>query len=56
MSTDAAEKPSWFWRNAWVLVVLAFVLLISAWTAFIVIAQKNKPLLVEPKAGESVGG
>lgn len=34
-------------RNPWIYVVLAFVLLISAWSALITIAVKNSPATIE---------
>jgi hypothetical protein len=30
-------------KRPWLLVIMAFVLLIGAWTAFIMIAVKNQP-------------
>ncbi len=56
MSAGTTDKPAWLWRNAWIFVVLAFLLLVAAWTVFIIIAQKNKPLLVEPPEHASVSG
>lgn len=34
-------------RSLWIWVILAFVILISAWTALILIAAKNQPELIE---------
>lgn len=41
--TQAAEKVSegFFRKRPWLLVVLAFALLFSAWTAFFIIAYRN---------------
>jgi len=33
-------------KRPWLLVVLAFVVLISVWTAFITLAVKNQPAVV----------
>lgn len=34
-------------RSLWVWVILAFLLLIGAWTSIILIATKNQPELIE---------
>ncbi len=34
-------------RSLWIWVVLAFVVLIAAWTALIVIATENQPEIIE---------
>lgn len=34
-------------RNAWIFVVLAFALLIAAWTALIVISNHHRPQPIE---------
>jgi len=34
-------------RSLWIWVILAFVLLISAWTSLIIIAAKNQPEVIE---------
>jgi len=36
-------------RNPWIFVVLAFALLIGAWSAFISIANKHAPQEIEVK-------
>jgi hypothetical protein len=36
-------------RTLWIWVILAFVLLISAWTTLIIIASKNQPEVIEIK-------
>lgn len=35
-------------RSLWLAVILAFVLLISAWSLLIFIATKNKPETIQP--------
>jgi hypothetical protein len=42
----------WFRDRPWLLVVLAFIILIGAWTALILIAGRNKPEPVEIKKVE----
>ena len=39
----------WFW------VVLAFVVLISAWTALILIASRNQPEIIQLEEGPGTG-
>jgi len=34
-------------RNLWLWVIIAFMVLIAAWTTLIVIAAKNQPELIE---------
>lgn len=34
-------------RNLWIWVLVAFLVLISAWTALIIIATKNQPEIIE---------
>ena len=34
-------------RSLWIWVIIAFVVLISAWTALIVIAARNQPEMIE---------
>ncbi|NDV60862.1 hypothetical protein G0Q06_00180 [Puniceicoccales bacterium CK1056] len=34
-------------RSLWVWVILAFVILISAWTCLIIVASKNQPEVIE---------
>jgi hypothetical protein len=42
------NQPSSFLnRHPWIYVVLAFVLLISAWSALITLAVKNSPATIE---------
>ena len=36
-----------FRKRPWILVVLAFLLLVSAWVSLIVVAEKNKPPSLE---------
>jgi flagellar basal body-associated protein FliL len=43
----AKEKKASNGRTLWIWVILAFVILISAWTALIIIASKNQPELIE---------
>lgn len=43
--TQSAPKSA---RSLWLAVILAFTLLISAWSLLIFIATKNKPELIEP--------
>jgi hypothetical protein len=43
----AKKKTASNARSLWIWVVLAFVILISAWTALIIIASKNQPELIE---------
>ncbi len=38
-------------RNPWIYVVLAFALLIGAWSALITIAAKHTPQVIEVKRG-----
>jgi hypothetical protein len=37
-------------RTLWIWVVLAFILLIGAWSALITIATKNQPEIIEIEA------
>lgn len=39
-------------RHPWIYVVLAFAVLIAAWSALISIAVKNKPQTIEVKKGD----
>jgi flagellar basal body-associated protein FliL len=34
-------------RTLWIWVIVAFVILISAWTGLIIIASKNQPEVIE---------
>ena len=34
-------------RNLWIWVLIAFLVLISAWTALIIIATRNQPEIIE---------
>lgn len=34
-------------RSLWIWVILAFLILISAWTGLIIIASKNQPEMIE---------
>lgn len=43
----AKKKKASNARSLWIWVVLAFVILISAWTVLIIIASKNQPELIE---------
>jgi|GEM_PF-1839599 len=47
MNSTAQENPSFLNRHPWMYVVLAFVLLISAWSALITLAVKNSPERIE---------
>jgi len=38
---------NWLKKRPWLWVILAFVILISAWTAFITIAVNNQPELID---------
>lgn len=40
-------------KNPWILVVLAFILLISAWTTLFIVAGNNQPPPLETLTGES---
>lgn len=42
-------KPSFIQRNPWLFVVLAFVLLIAAWSTLIHLAKKSAPKEIEVK-------
>lgn len=44
---NTPEQPSFLNRHPWIYVVLAFVLLISAWSALITLAVKNSPERIE---------
>jgi hypothetical protein len=47
---NPVEKPDGFFvRHPWLFVVLAFGLLITAWTALITVAVKHSPQQVELK-------
>lgn len=37
----------WFKKRPWLWVILAFIILIGAWTAFITIAVNNQPELID---------
>jgi hypothetical protein len=39
-------------RNPWIYVVLAFALLIGAWSTLITIAAKHTPQVIEVKRGQ----
>ena len=45
----AEERPSFLVRHPWLFVVLAFGLLLGAWSALITIAAKHAPQQVEIK-------
>lgn len=47
MTNPSLEKPSFLNRHPWIYVVLAFALLISAWSALITLAVKNSPEQIE---------
>jgi hypothetical protein len=50
MNTQTLEsRPGFLIRHPWLLVVLAFVLLLGAWSTLITIAVKNSPQQVEVK-------
>lgn len=44
------ERPSFFIRHPWIFVVLAFLLLIGAWSALIAVAVKHAPQQIEVNA------
>lgn len=44
--TPASKKPG-STRALWLWVVLAFLLLITAWTTLIIIAKRNQPQKIE---------
>lgn len=44
--TDQSKPPRGF-RTLWIWVILAFLLLIAAWTTLIVIATRNQPEVIE---------
>lgn len=47
---NTVDKPEGFLaRNPWIFVVLAFVLLIGAWSTLITIAVKHSPQQIEAK-------
>ncbi len=41
------KRPGFLVRHPWILVVMAFVLLLTAWGALITIAVKHSPQTVE---------
>jgi hypothetical protein len=47
MNPPSQESLSFLNRHPWIYVVLAFVLLISAWSALITLAVKNSPERIE---------
>lgn len=47
MNPSSQENASFLNRHPWIYVVLAFVLLISAWSALITLAVKNSPERIE---------
>jgi len=47
MGTDNPNQKKNRSRSLWVWVVLAFVILISAWTTLIIVAAGNQPEIVE---------
>ncbi len=50
MNTQTLEsRPGFLIRHPWLLIVLAFVLLLGAWSTLITIAVKNSPQQVEVK-------
>jgi hypothetical protein len=46
-TTTVAADASFLHRHPWIFVVLAFALLISAWSALITVAVKNSPEVIE---------
>jgi hypothetical protein len=40
-------RPGFFVRHPWIFVVLAFALLIGAWTTLITVAAKHAPQAIE---------
>lgn len=46
-TATAATDTSFLNRHPWIYVVLAFTLLISAWSALITLAVKNSPEVIE---------
>jgi hypothetical protein len=47
MNPPSQDNASFLNRHPWIYVVLAFVLLISAWSALITLAVKNSPETIE---------
>ena len=47
MQTNNVITQSFLNRHPWIYVVLAFLLLISAWSALITLAVKNSPAQIE---------
>lgn len=49
MNTTLDPRPGFLVRHPWLLVVLAFALLLGAWSTLITVAVKNSPQQVEVK-------
>jgi hypothetical protein len=44
---NQAPRPGFLARHPWLFVVLAFALLIGAWTTLITVATKHAPQVIE---------
>jgi hypothetical protein len=49
MNTTLETRPGFLVRHPWLLVLLAFALLLGAWSTLIAVAVKNSPQQVEVK-------
>lgn len=47
------KRPNLFNRHPWLYVVLAFVVLICAWTTLVTITMTNQPEVIEVPAPEN---
>lgn len=47
MNHSLESRPGFLVRHPWLLVVLAFALLLGAWSTLITVAVKNSPQQVE---------
>ena len=47
MNQPDSPRPGFFLRHPWLFVLLAFALLIGAWTTLITVAVKNAPQAIE---------
>ncbi|MGC4017088.1 MAG: hypothetical protein QM755_21630 [Luteolibacter sp.] len=48
MNSDSS-RPSFLIRHPWLFVIVAFALLLGAWSSLIAVAVRNRPALVEPQ-------
>lgn len=47
------KRPNFLNRHPWLYVVLAFLVLIGAWTTLVTITMKNQPEVIEVPAPEN---